>query len=458
MAKRDTVIVLTRYPAPGTTKTRMIPSLGEDGAARLQRRMTLKTLAECSPNVLNAHAVHDAHAAHAAVEIRYASHDAHDGHESHDCDDELLMKRWLGASRTYIPQADGDLGARMANAFSEAFLNGSERVVIIGTDCPGLNAGHLHAAFEKLDTCDMVLGPAHDGGYYLIGLGKKARHAAVPGLFEHIGWGTADVFAETVKKAGSLGLSHDILDILHDVDRPEDLPVWERTQKKLSVIIPTLNEKDTIGRTLEHAGRGSNIEIITVDGGSTDGTRELIEAQGIACITGAKGRGSQMNLGFAHSTGEIILFLHADTILPEDYDVIARAALDAEDIVCGAFTLGIDSPWKALRIIEATTHFRAKYMQMPYGDQALFMRRQTFVESGGFPDMPVMEDFEFVRRLGRVGKIGIVPFRVLTSGRRWERRGIMRTTLINQCMIAGYYLGIPSDTLARLYYGKNRKQ
>ncbi|MFC1489679.1 TIGR04283 family arsenosugar biosynthesis glycosyltransferase [Candidatus Latescibacterota bacterium] len=436
MTQKDLIIVFTRYPAPGTTKTRMIPTLGEEGAARLQRKMTLKTVAVCEQYSLKARA---------AVEIRYAFHDKNDEH---------LMKRWLGATRRYKLQADGDLGARMGNAFTEAFHNGGRRVIIVGTDSPDLNSGHLRSAFDMLNQSDMVLGPAFDGGYYLIGLRNNAPLKAISGLFENISWGTSTVLDETVNNAGLLGISHGLLETLHDVDRPVDILIWERTQKKLSVIIPTLNEKEHIADTIKQIEKGTNIEIIAVDGGSTDGTPEIIKEQGIRCHKSPKGRSNQMNHGFAKSTGKYVLFLHADTILPEDYDVIVRSALDADNIICGAFKLGIDTPGIKLRIIEAATHFRAKYMQMPYGDQALFMMRQTFDELGGFPDMPVMEDYEFVRRMKRSGRIGIVPSKVITSGRRWEKRGVVRTTLINQLVIVGYLLGVSTEKLARLYYGK----
>ncbi len=428
---KDKIIIFTRYPQPGTTKTRLIPLIGKDGAVLIHRKMALKTVSTCQRY---------SSSSRVTIEIHYEG-----------CE-EQLMKQWLGNSFPYKKQAGGNLGNRMTHAFNDAFQKGSQRVIIIGTDCPELMTDHLKAAFDSLNDNLLVFGPAFDGGYYLIGLRNDAYNIAIPKLFRNIEWGSSTVLDTTVKNVRFLDISFNLLPFLHDVDRPEDISFWERTQKRLSVVIPMLNEAENIDTTLSRIKNGTNVEIITVDGGSTDGTVEKARAHGVNVYNSSKSRAAQMNQGFLQTTGEIVVFLHADTLLPVDYDVLVRTTLEDPHIICGAFSLEINSHHKGLRIIENMTYFRAKYLQMPYGDQALFMRSHTFRESGGFPEIPLMEDFELVRRLKRMGKIKIVQVPAITSGRRWEEVGIWRTTVINQIVIILYYLGVSPNTLYKMYH------
>lgn len=199
MAER--LIIFTRYPEPGSTKTRLIPTLGAKGAATLQQQMTEYTLSK----------VRELQNRLLSVEVRFTGGSL------------TLMQDWLGTDIVYQPQDKGDLGERMARSLSVAFQAGMERVVIIGTDCPGLNASLITKAFHQLHSHDLVLGPALDGGYYLIGL-----RCLILELFTDITWGTAEVLPQTIAIAKKLGVSVAYLPQLADVDRPEDLPVWER--------------------------------------------------------------------------------------------------------------------------------------------------------------------------------------------------------------------------------------
>ncbi|MEH2028946.1 MAG: TIGR04282 family arsenosugar biosynthesis glycosyltransferase [Nostoc sp.] len=196
------LIIFTRYPEPGKTKTRLIPVLGIVGAANLQRQMSEYTIFQVQELQK---------AIDISMEVRFAGGDSQ------------LMEDWLGLDLVYRSQSEGDLGLRMARSLFEAFQSGMEQVIIIGTDCPGVNAQILATAFEKLDAFDLVLGPAIDGGYYLIGLRQP-----IPELFVNIDWGTNGVFQKTVDIAQKLNLSYVNLSPLADVDRPEDLPIWEQ--------------------------------------------------------------------------------------------------------------------------------------------------------------------------------------------------------------------------------------
>ena len=210
------LIVFTRYPEVGKTKTRLIPALGAERAAMLQRRMTEFTLKQVEQWVdLHESNLKGDRSSHSplSVEIRFAG------------GDRSLMQGWLGSRWSYQPQAAGDLGERMRQAFQFAFETGSKRVVTIGIDCPELDAATLAQAFQALQNHDLVLGPATDGGYYLIGL-----RSLIPELFSGIDWGTDQVFQQTVAVAEAKGVAIATLAPLTDVDRPEDLPVWEATQ------------------------------------------------------------------------------------------------------------------------------------------------------------------------------------------------------------------------------------
>jgi rSAM/selenodomain-associated transferase 2 len=225
---------------------------------------------------------------------------------------------------------------------------------------------------------------------------------------------------------------------------------------KISIIIPALNEAPTISQVISTAQKAINVEIIVADGGSSDGTPEIAKSLGIRVVFTTPGRATQMNAGAAIATGDILLFLHADTHLPKGFDTCVRQALARLGTVAGAFELKIDALNLSLRLIEKGVNCRSHFLQMPYGDQAIFLKTATFEKIGGFPDLPVMEDFEFVRRLKRVGQIEIVPQSVLTSARRWQQLGVLKTTVINQMVIIAYFLGVSPDRLA-FWYKRHKK-
>ncbi|MEQ8462472.1 TIGR04283 family arsenosugar biosynthesis glycosyltransferase [Coleofasciculus sp. E1-EBD-02] len=222
----------------------------------------------------------------------------------------------------------------------------------------------------------------------------------------------------------------------------------------ISVIIPVLNEANTIGSVLDRLVNTDNVEVIVVDGGSQDETVSVARSRNVQVISTPPGRACQMNAGAARATGDILLFLHADTRLPGNFDRLIRQALQEPQIIAGAFELRIDSQQFGLRLIERLVNWRSRFFSMPYGDQAIFLKATVFHDIGGFPNLPIMEDFEFIRRLQPQGRITIVSESVLTSGRRWERLGIIKTTLINQLIILGYFWRVSPEKLARWYRGK----
>lgn len=195
--KQVRLILFTRYPEPGRTKTRLIPALGAQGAASLQQRMSEAIVGQMLQFAAN-HPVR--------LEIRYT------GGTQQDIED------WLSCDIPCLDQGEGDLGLRLHRAFAQAFTQGDQAVVIIGADCPDLTPALFAKAFTALTQKEMVLGPALDGGYYLVGLNQPA-----PALFSDIPWGSDQVLTATLKQAQALPLSTHLLEPLADVDRPEDL-------------------------------------------------------------------------------------------------------------------------------------------------------------------------------------------------------------------------------------------
>ncbi len=216
--------------------------------------------------------------------------------------------------------------------------------------------------------------------------------------------------------------------------------IRDRTSS-LSVIIPARDEQDYIGSTLDRVFTRPVHEVIVVDGHSSDQTVQIARSHGASVISAPPGRGGQQHAGASAATGDTLLFLHADTLLPKRYDRLLARVLAREGVVGGAFGLKIDEAGKSYRFIERAVDWRSHLWQMPYGDQGLFMTADAYHRAGGFPDSPVMEDYTLVRRLRRLGRVAISPAPVLTSARRWRHYGVWRMTLINQLTLAAFHLG-----------------
>ncbi|MBD2511023.1 TIGR04283 family arsenosugar biosynthesis glycosyltransferase [Nostoc muscorum FACHB-395] len=224
---------------------------------------------------------------------------------------------------------------------------------------------------------------------------------------------------------------------------------------RISIIIPTLNEAENIKEAIVTTQPNTNIEVIIVDGGSKDNTIEIAQSLNVKVISSSPGRAVQMNAGAVAASGNILLFLHADTRLPTGFDDMIRTALEQPGIVAGAFKLRIDAPLLSLRWVEWGVNVRSHFCQMPYGDQAFFLTKEVFQQIGGFPELPIMEDFELIRRLKPIGRIVIIPTPVVTSARRWLQKGVFKTTLLNQIVIIAYLLGVSPERI-RCWYRREK--
>jgi len=219
---------------------------------------------------------------------------------------------------------------------------------------------------------------------------------------------------------------------------------------RVTVIIPTLDEGSVIERTLARLSEIPGLEIIVVDGGSSDQTIKVSRPHA-QVMTAHPGRAHQMNEGARHAKGDILLFLHADYIISEEGVEDRLRALEDPEVVGGAFRLEIDSPKWMLRAIARLANWRTRMTRVPYGDQGLFVRASVFKELGGYPTLPLMEDLELSRRLKRKGRVVILRESIRTSSRRWDKEGIAYVTLRNQLLVLFYFLGVPVSLLASWY-------
>jgi rSAM/selenodomain-associated transferase 2/rSAM/selenodomain-associated transferase 1 len=418
------IIIFSRYPVPGKTKTRLIPALGPAGAADFQWLLLVKTF----NTVKKFNELYN-------IDIEVCL----DGGNSE------LAGCLFGKGPLYSKQSSGDIGERMHKAFIKAFAGGYERVILLGTDVPELETHHLTQAFDKLQSNDVVIGPSTDGGYWLIGM----KHPV--DIFMQIQWGTEDVFKNTIKNIKETGLSVHSIDTLTDIDTPENLVQWNPEYRNpkpyLSIIIPALNEADHIRASVQ-SSVCSDSEVLVVDGGSIDNTVQIAESAGARVIKSKPGRALQQNTGAAAARGKILLFLHADTLLPRNCINNIFEVMHHQDTILGAFSFKTDADGFLMNLVHLLTNTRARYFKLPYGDQALFLKNDIFEETGGFPEVPIAEDFFFVKHLSKKGSIEISSAEAVTSGRRWLSLGVIYTTIVNQIILAGCYLGVSPDKLA----------
>ncbi len=441
------LIVFARYPEPGRCKTRLIPGLGAEAAARVHRDMTRHTL-DWARRLAN-QAVQ--------VEVQYTG-----GSESN-------MRDVFGDDLRFVSQVAGDLGVRLRAAVEQAQSDGIDKVLLVGTDCPQLDECFASVALAELDRHALCVAPATDGGYTLLGLRTELLNAPGPtaALFDELPWGTDEVLRQTLQRLGGR-TPVAVLPTLGDVDHPEDLHIWTRIEEgvrqpapKLSVILPVLGDEPNLRRALKSCQESTEVEVIVVAAGDWLNARRIAVEEGAQFLVGPAQRAKQQNLGASRARAELLLFLHADTQLPDNYLQQVLQCFEGnepETTVGGAFQLQIDSPRRAARLVERGVQLRSRWLQRPYGDQALFVRKPAFEQLGGFPIQPIMEDFVFVRQLTRLGRLTICDSRVKTSARRWHQLGFLRTTVINQLMIVGYHLGVSLERLARLYRRRDNSE
>jgi rSAM/selenodomain-associated transferase 2 len=234
--------------------------------------------------------------------------------------------------------------------------------------------------------------------------------------------------------------------------------------RDISVVIPTWNEAHSIAATLRHLTKtGAPREIIVSDGGSSDGTLDIVQGlpllgetvvRGLSSPT--RGRGAQMNFGAQHAHGEHLLFLHADTKPSPGWDATACYALSQPRVAACFFRYAVDAQGLGFRILEVGTNLRVALFRLPYGDQGFCLRRETFSQVGGFFERPLMEDVDLLRRLRSVGRVVEAQGTAVTSARRFQKEGLAKTIVKDWVLVAAFRLGVAPELLRRFYQFGNR--
>jgi rSAM/selenodomain-associated transferase 2 len=224
---------------------------------------------------------------------------------------------------------------------------------------------------------------------------------------------------------------------------------------RISVVIPVLNEAETIAQTLRWLRQAGECQAIVVDGGSSDETAQIARAYADIVLTAPRGRARQMNVGAHVATGDVLLFLHADTTLPQGFSALLKQALQDSHVVGGRFDVRLGAEGWPFRMIERLMNTRSRLTRISTGDQAIFVRRQVFLAVNGYPDLELMEDLALSRKLKRIGQIACLRAQVTTSARRWQRDGIAKTIMRMWMLRFGYFLGVPSERL-RAFYADTR--
>jgi uncharacterized protein len=446
------LIVLAKPPLRGRSKSRLARGVGEGRAARIARAMLKDTC-------LGAQAITD-------EDCQTTAHIA--------LTDTLSSYPVLPPHLNTLQQGTGDLGQRLARLAAEAMATEEvDRVLLLGTDSPGLPPEHLRTALELLEHHDVVLGPVEDGGFWCLGLRASATPLRDPEWLNGLDWESGATAAMVTARAHSLDLSVTLAPSWFDIDHAEDLPrlkqrlrgeptrspstlyELELESEPLSVIIANLNEGSRLESCLDDlASQAGLLEVIVADGGSADGSAfRAATRPGIHVCMTERGRGRQLAAGARLSTGERLLFLHVDVRLPPDGTHLIHAALDQPQVQAGAFVTRTQAEpglrnfaGPLLRLAD----LRSRFTRHPYGDQALFMTREAYTASGGFRELPILEDYDLSRRLAARMPITRIKTPVTVSGRRIQQHPL-RNALLLRLIPPLYHLGVNPDRLAHFY-------
>jgi uncharacterized protein len=426
--RTSALIFFVKAPEEGAVKTRLAAEIGRSRALEIYKGVAAQSLKAVRGG---------------AYELRVAFHPPDAGEQ---------VAGWLGGGFIVVPQTGGGLGERMENSFAQGFSEGMDRILLTGSDIPGLDNTVAEDAFAALEDHDAVIVPTFDGGYCLIGFTAEGY---TPAVFRGIKWSTGTVCAETLAVLAGEGKSVMTLPTLRDIDNVSDLK-YLPPSRKFSVIIPVLHESENINKLIKRL-RGmegsEDCEVIVVDGSPDADTLAVIEDGGLLGILSGKGRARQMNAGAAAAMGEVLIFLHADTVLPDGALSKVTEVMKSGRYVGGAFGLLIDSRQPFIKFISWSAGLRSRFTRIPYGDQAIFIGRDYFHSIGGYKDIPLMEDVELMGRIRKLGgKIRILDEPAITSARKYHEDGPVYSAFRNHALRILYSLGVPPDKLVKLYY------
>lgn len=435
---KEAVILFTRVPLPGKTKTRLEPTWTPEECAALHTAFLQDELEQCGAS----------------------------GREVFICftpeEERPRLEALVPPGTALLPQRGDGLGERMLAAIGEVLGRGYGACVLAGADLPELTAARLDGAFAALKRADAVLLPTEDGGYGLIGM--KAPLAAA---FSGQTYGHATVLENTCAALERAGTAAAVLAPLADVDTPEDLlslrrrlscgsPACRRTaeylaaHRKISVIVPVYNEERALPRLLRETEKLTGCELLFADGGSTDKTLALLSGQRV--LTGARGRAAQMNLGAEKSGGDVLFFLHADSLLPQAPAQELLSVLERHR--WGCFGVDFAPGGRLMAICARNSNRRVLRRGIAFGDQGIFLERDLFFAAGRFPDLPLMEDYQLsLNLLARGERPGMTASPIVTSSRRFGATALsqLRTMAAMARLRRLYRGGTDIRELARQY-------
>jgi len=435
MPSYNALLVFLRYPEPGRVKKRLSESIGPERAAEIYEKLIRRTLGVVcdlkrrDPKVRTI--------------ICYTPEDSV----------EKLRRKFRGPWE-FCPQEGQHLGERMRNALRRAFAMGAGKAVLIGTDLADIEITDIEGAFRNAGEDAVVLGPAADGGFYLIGTGRP-----IEAPFDFSDWGTGDVFSRTARELEASGFHILPAAQRNDVDRKRDfdrLAADPLFTGSISIIIPTLADPRKLSPFLDYLENSiwPGDQIVVVQGGAFD---NKVAPRNISpFLTFAfspRGRGIQQNAGAMLAGGTILFFLHDDTVPPPDFPyLIRRACLDVKAAL-GCFKLAFFPSNRALSLIAGWANLRTLLFKLPYGDQGLFCKKESFDRAGGFGRRYLLEDIDLVGKLRKTGRIATIPARAYSSPDRYLRKGILKVSLQNHLLVLLGALGRDERVLYRRYYG-----
>jgi hypothetical protein len=432
----NALLIFLRYPEAGKVKRRLSEEIGSEKAAQVYEKLIRRTLGVACDFKLS------------SPETRVVLF--------HTPDDPLeKLKNKFQGPWEFRPQEGKHLGQRMENALRAAFAAGARKAVLIGTDLADIEANDIEGAFRDTEEKVAVLGPAADGGFYLIGtdrpIGAPLRFGA---------WGTGEVFSRTTRALEADGFRVRAAAERNDVDRKRDLDLLDGDilfSGSISTIIPTLTEAQKLSPLLSYLENllWPGDDIVVVQGGAFEKVC-LRRVSPLLTVVGIRqGRGIQQNAGAILSRGTILFFLHDDTIPPPEFPYLIRRACRAKRALLGCFKLRFLPSNPALRMIAAWANLRTVLFKLPYGDQGIFCRREMFERAGGFGRNYLMEDVNLVRKFLKMnrGAVSSLPVPVWSSSDRYLRTGILKASLQNHSTFLLAALGRDEQALYRKYYG-----
>lgn len=441
MKHKRAVIVFTRVPVPGKTKTRLMPYFTPKQCEQIHICLLRDMKRECEQ-------------AAADIFVCYTPEDK-----------EKKIRKIFGKEAKYFPQRGEDLGVRMYVAIEDVLKMGYDSCILFGTDIPELHSTDMENAFRVLETKDIVFGPTEDGGYYLVGM--NAPHKEV---FEKQSYGHASVMENTLAGLKEAGLQVGFIRELSDIDRKEDVIAFrqkmrensklQKTQTgkylmrttKISIIIPIYNEETTIlAMKRQMEGLKDKCEVIFVDGGSTDRTLELL-GDTFPVYHSDKGKAAQMNVGAKNSHGDILCFLHCDSEIP--VTLVPEIRYVMKDHQAGCFGIAFHSKNFFMWTCRVISNHRIKDRKVMFGDQGIFVTRELFFEAGMFAELPILEDYQFSLTLKEKDiRLGMARHRIYTSDRRFPDGTIPKLKLmwLMNRLRKMYRDGVPIEKIASLY-------